>query len=224
MAVLTIVRSRRRSAVRSPVPRTGFLLVLRELLLVGDGQRVTALAAAGGKHRATGARGHTLEEPVLALARDSLRLVGALRHDDSLPWLAELMIRVREVTLHPPAEATAAKEYRRAGKGASNGARDYRDRDVQGFLPPLGSIARPRSWFWPSLRAVISSSRSTRPSTCSGRDVAVRATAAPEEAEERGRTVHLTPQIWAVDLEPPPIGETSPVGHEHGMPHHSGRS
>src|SRR5215203_4433347 len=56
------------------------LLVLGELLLVGDGEGVAALAAAGGEDCPAGAGAHPLQESVLALAGDPLRLIRPL-HD-----------------------------------------------------------------------------------------------------------------------------------------------
>jgi hypothetical protein len=59
------------------------LLVLRELLLVADGQLPAALGAAPPEDGATTLARHPLQEPVLTQARNALWLVGSLWHPNA---------------------------------------------------------------------------------------------------------------------------------------------
>lgn len=74
------------------MPNAPRLFVLREFLLVGNRQLPAALAAASGQNGAALGGAHSLEEAVLTLARNTLRLVGALAHI-SIPVIAWRALR-----------------------------------------------------------------------------------------------------------------------------------
>lgn len=61
-------------------PTSALLFVLRELLLVADGELPTSLGAAALQNSPPTLAGHAGQEAVLAQARDSLRLIGSLGH------------------------------------------------------------------------------------------------------------------------------------------------
>jgi hypothetical protein len=62
------------------LPIATCLFILREFLLVADGQLRAALGATALQDQTTALGGHTLEEAVLAQARNALGLVGSLGH------------------------------------------------------------------------------------------------------------------------------------------------
>jgi hypothetical protein len=81
-----------RKPIRLPLPASpdagtfqrtdrSMLLVLRELPLIGHGQGVSPLAAAGSEHGPATAGMHPLAEAMFPKPRDALRLIRALGHE-----------------------------------------------------------------------------------------------------------------------------------------------
>ena len=63
--------------------QASLLAILRELVLVRDGERMASLAPSPGQHGAAATIGHAGQEAKLADALDPLGLIGSLRHSRS---------------------------------------------------------------------------------------------------------------------------------------------